>query len=57
MSGEVSETAAMRPDDNTGSDVPGSAEGIPPAEDTGHVQHGEPKSYDPDEPSDQPHGE
>lgn len=57
MSGEVSETAAMTPGENTRDDIPGSAEGIPPAEDTGHQTHGEPKSYEPDEPSDQPHGE
>lgn len=45
MSGEVSETAGMTPQENVKDDGPGQAEGIPSAVDAGHQAQGEPTDY------------
>jgi hypothetical protein len=42
--GEISETSRMTP--NEGEDgIPGTEEGVPPAEDTQHVTQGLPRDY------------
>jgi hypothetical protein len=42
--GEISETSRMTP--NEGEDgIPGTEEGVPPAEDTQHVTQGPPRDY------------
>lgn len=42
--GEISETSRMTPDEGEDG-IPGTDEGVPPAEDTQHVTQGPPRDY------------
>ncbi|WP_257476934.1 hypothetical protein [Acidipropionibacterium jensenii] len=42
--GQISETSRMTPNEGA-DDIPGTEEGVPPAEDTQHVTQGPPRDY------------